>query len=999
MDQERERIQADLRGLVAGEVRCDDIFLQLYASDASLYEVRPLGVVRPRNTADVVACVQYAAENSLPIHARGAGTGLAGESLGPGLILDFSHSMRRVLEFNDESVRIQPGLVHAHLNQQLAARGRIFGPDPATSIVTTMGSVLALDGAGSHHRKYGSARDHIERLQVVLADGSVIEAGTHDFAASGESDDLESLDDVSIDADSRRAKITRRIGNLLTKNASLIEQHRPRTEVARSGYRLDGIVADGKLKLARLLAGSEGTLALITEATVRTQPLPRYKGIALLFFDRLESAAKGAMEVRRLGADTCDLMDRRMLTLAQESDIHYDLLLPKDAEAMLMVEQSGESRETVYKSIQQIVDRLRRRKRLAFDARTAFEDDDIALFERLPRQVIPRLYRLKGSSRAVPFVEDIAVPPETLPDFLVRVQNVLKSRQITAALFCHAMHGQLHLRPFLDIARQDDVDAVQPLAEDLYRETLDAGGTISGEHGDGLSRTWFVERQSGPLYPLMREVKRIFDPQNILNPGKVISEAPQAVHDRLRKVSAANPPPENGTAAETAPAPLIELQLNWDMDQVALAARNCNGCGRCRTTLDDTRMCPLFRLSPAEEASPRAKANLARGLLTGALAPDNLGRDELKEVADLCFNCHQCRLECPASVDIPKLVAEAKGQYVAQNGLRLNDRFFARLDRVVAWGSSFRSVSNWAIGSRFARWLLERTFGVAQGRKLPRFAANTFLREAHRRRVTRETRRTGRKVVYFVDTYANWFDPDLGEAMLDCLAHNGVSVYVPPDQLASGMQLVQLGALERLRSIARRNITLLADTVRQGYEIVCSEPSAALCLKEEYPKLVDHEDAALVAEHTHEACAYLWRMHQQGQLELDLRPVNATLGYHQPCHSRALDPGSPGEHLLRLIPGLTVKRLERGCSGMAGVYGLKRENYRSSLRIGWGLISAMRQPQIQAGVSECSACKMQMEQGVTKPTVHPLKMLALAYGLRPDFAALLSPSGEELVIT
>lgn len=1004
MDPERYRIQSDLRGLLEGEVRCDDVFVQLYASDASLYEIRPRGVVRPRGVNDVVALVQYAAENNLPLHPRGAGTGIAGESIGAGLIVDFSHSMRRIVSIDDDTVRVQPGVVHAQLNRQLAELGRQFGPDPATRSVTTMGSVLALDGAGSHWLKYGSARRHIVSMQVVLADGTVIEAGRHRIP-----------DNPVAGTPTRHEALVRRLSELLQREERTIAVNQPKALVNRAGYQLHDVLADGYLDLAKLLVGSEGTLAMITEATVRTSPLPLHRGVALLFFDRLESAARGALEVSLLDVASCDLMDRRLLSIAREIDDGYERLIPRDAEALLLIEIQSDSRDDLRDRLQNLVMQLQRRKRLAFASVTTMEREERDYFWRLMRRVVPMLYQLKGPSRPVPFVEDIAVPPETLPDFLVRLQNVLKTHEVTAALFGHAGHGQLHIRPFLDIASAADIRKMQDLAADLYTEVMSAGGTISGEHGCGLSRTWYVRRQYGPLYDVFREVKRIFDPQNIFNPGKVVADLPPPLTKNLRPVeigsAKSEPPPSGGLAdviappidpadADTPPAVPFEKHLIWQSDDaLALEARNCNGCGRCRTQAPDARMCPIFRITPAEEASPRAKANLVRAVLTGQLKAEELTTDHTKALIDTCVNCHQCRLECPAGVDIPKLVTEARSQYVVNNGLTQADWFLSRLDRVARWASMLRPLANWSLANRQMRWLLEKTIGIAQGRKLPRVAARSFLREAMRRKLTRSSKQTGRKVLYFVDTYANWFDVQLAEACVAVLEHNGASVFVHPEQLPSGMAQITLGDVERVKPQARRNVALLADAVRQGYEIVCTEPSAALALAHEYLNLIEDDDARLVAEHTHEACTYLWQLHRNGQMELDLRPVNVSLGYHTPCHLRALPSATPGEQLLRLVPGLSVQSIERGCSGMAGTYGMKRENYRASLRAGWGLITALRDPEIQYGATECSACRIQMEQGTTKPTIHPLKILAYSYGLMPEIASLLGARSEELVVT
>lgn len=1004
MDPERYRIQSDLRGLLEGEVRCDDVFVQLYASDASLYEIRPLGVVRPRGVKDVSALVQYAAENNLPLHPRGAGTGLAGESVGPGLVVDFSHSMRRILAVGEDTVRLQPGVVHAQLDRHLSHYGRLFGPDPATRSVTTMGSVLALDGAGSRWMKYGSARSHVVSMQVVLADGSIVTVGKH------------RVTEPMSPGETRLDMLVRRVAELVQREEKTIQEHAPKSLVNRAGYQLRDVYADGYLDLAKLLVGSEGTLAFITEATVRTDPLPLHRGVALLFFDKLETAARGALEVAKLDVVSCDLMDRRLLSIARESDPRFERLLPRDAEAVLLVEMQGDSRDELRDRLQNLLNQLQRRRRLAFAASSTLERDERDLYWRLTRRVVPSLFRLKGTSRPIPFVEDLAVPPEALPEFLVRLQNVLKTHQVTASLFGHAGHGQLHVRPFLDVSNPADVRTMQDLASDIYAEVMAVGGTISGEHGNGLSRTWYLRKQYGPLYEVFRAVKRIFDPQNIFNPGKVVADSPQPLTKNMRPallgagtangntaaVASLDPASDANSPVPLATLPVVPLEehLIWKGTLgLAIEARDCNGCGRCRTQSADARMCPIFRIGPAEEASPRAKANIVRAVLAGTLKPEELTTDDTKALIDTCVGCHQCRSECPAGVDIPKLVLEAKSQYVVNNGLTMSEWFVSRLDRVAAWASLVRPLTNWALGNQQMRWLLERMFGIAQGRKLPRVAARSFLRRAMRRRLTRSSRQDGRKVLYFVDTYANWFDTDLAEACVAVLEHNGASVYVHPDQLHSAMPQITLGDVERAKPLVRRNIKVLADAVRQGYEIVCTEPSAALALQHEYLNLIDNDDARLIAAHSHEVCTYLWQLHKGGQLELDLKPVNISMAYHTPCHLRAISSEAAGEHLLRLIPGVTVDPLERGCSGMAGIFGLKRENYRASLRAGWGLITALRNPEVQYGATECSTCKMQMEQGTTKPTLHPLKVLAYSYGLMPQVAKLLAARSEELTVT
>jgi FAD/FMN-containing dehydrogenase/Fe-S oxidoreductase len=996
MDPENQRIEEDLRGLLQGEVRCDDLFTQLYSTDASIYEIRPLGVVRPRSRKDVVATVRYAADNQIPIFPRGAGTGLAGESLGRGIVVDFSRHFRRVSEFDREQVRVQAGVVLATLNRFLAARGLTFGPDPAMSHVTTMGSVVAIDAGGSHWRKYGSARRHVEALNIVLADGEVLKVGRHPVPKpvvdAGESCPATRLD-----------YLVQSVARLIERHAQLIADYRPRSLVNRSGYTLHDVLAGDQLDLAKLLVGSEGTLALILDATVTVDPLPAYRGCALLLFDSLDKAANAALQLLPFEPAACDLMDRRHLNLARESDVRFELLIPGEAEAVLLVEQHGESAQDVRAKIDEIVELIQFKSGLAATAHVAEDEGDFQLFWGLARRFVPTLYRLQGTTRPIPCIEDMAVPPAALPVFLKHVQDTFKRLQVTASLFGHAGHGQLHIRPFLDLASSDDVATLEKLAAELYEKVWLLGGTVSGEHGDGLSRTPFLAAQFGPLTNVFRELKHIFDPQGLLNPGKIVPLAPQRMIHDVRPMTihqSQRAATDAAAATDSRTAGPFTLQLRWQPEELMDAARLCNGCGACRSTSPEVRMCPIFRLSPREEASPRAKANLVRGMLTGRLLPDEMLDEACKEVADLCVHCHMCRLECPANVDIPKLMMEAKATYVRTNGLAFHDRLLVQIDTLAGLAGRLPGIANWALANPQARWLLEKVLGVAQGRKLPRLARRSFMKNAAMRRLSQPTARQGEKVVYFVDTYANHFDTQLAEALVAVLRYNGVGVFVPADQQEAAMPRISQGVLEPARAIAQRNVALLAEAVRQGYKVIATEPSAVLALTREYPTILDDdEDAVTVAENSFDACHYLWQLHQYGKLKLGFQAQRISVGYHVPCHLRALGVGAPAENLLRLVPGIRVHRVEKGCSGIAGLYGIKRENYRASLRAGFELIDAVRKGVFQIGMTECSTCKIQMEQGTSKPTIHPVKLIALAYGLMPELETLVRVQGKRLVVT
>jgi Fe-S oxidoreductase len=395
-------------------------------------------------------------------------------------------------------------------------------------------------------------------------------------------------------------------------------------------------------------------------------------------------------------------------------------------------------------------------------------------------------------------------------------------------------------------------------------------------------------------------------------------------------------------------------------------------------------MCPTFRATRAEGASPRAKVNLLRQVASGQTDPRLWGTEEFKENADLCIHCNLCPRECPSGLDISSLMLEAKAAYVENHGLSPGDWALSRVELWSRVASRLPILSQALMRSRVARWLMERLFGLSRLRRLPRPRRTPFTRRAARLGLTRpRPQEPGPRVVYFVDVFANYFDQELAEAVVAVLRHAGVNVYVPPGQRDSGMPALVKGDVDRARDLALTNLRVLGDAVRDGYTVVCSEPTSALMLRQEYLKLTDDLDAGLVAESTHDVGQYLAGLGRRGQLPAPDHPLRARVGYHQPCHLRALDVGTPGLDLIRGIPELDVEFIDRGCSGMAGTFGLRSDHFRTSLRAGRGLLRRLRDNDIELGATECSACRMQMEQGSTKRTLHPIKLLSLSYGLSP----------------
>jgi FAD/FMN-containing dehydrogenase/Fe-S oxidoreductase len=983
-EQQRQRAREDLRGLVKGELLFDELSRALYSTDASIFQVQPAGVVVPRDEEDVQALARYAAENNIPVVPRGAGTGVAGESLGAGLIVDLSQHFRTITAIESDTVRVQPGVTWRVLNARLAEVGRRFAPDPASGEVCTVGGMVANNASGARALRHGYTRDHVTGLRVVLDTGDAAAVGREplqapDPAAAGHLQDIVGT-----------------VGFLLEQNAELIRTCRPRTPFNRCGYQLTDVVRDNALDLPRLLCGSEGTLALITEATLRTIPLPGGRALILLGFATLDAALRAVQQALAAQPAACELVDRRLLTLARGSDAAaVASLIPPAAEAVLLVEFESDTLREAREAALGLEDRLLRGQRLALHALTAFEPEEIDRVWHLREVALPALYGLRGGSQPVPLIEDVGVPGEELAGYLHRVQEVLKQHETTASFLVHAGTGQVHTRPFLDLQQPGDVSKLAAIAEEVHTLALDLGGTVSSQHGTGLARTPWVARQYGPLYPVFRQLKAAFDPRGIFNPGKIVGPDPTSPVWPLRKGVSPNghaEPTSNESAAASPP-----LHLRWTLELAQREALSCNGCGHCRTEAAPQRMCPLFRATHAEAATPRAKANLLRHLFQEGDAA-RLSSDEVRVVADLCVNCKMCALECPAHINVPRMMLETKAANVAAHGLSRQGWYLSRVETFARLGSKLAPLVNPALNSRLTRWLLEKLFGLSRQRRLPRFALRTFLRRARRRGWTRKKASDRPRVAYFVDLFANYLEPQIGQAVVAVLQHQDIDVYVPPGQGGSGMAALAQGDIETARESAELNLRLCAEAVRDGYTVICSEPTAAVMLRHDCLDLLDDPDAQLVAEHTVEFTTFLWNLHQNGKLRTDFQPLDLTVGHHVPCHLKALGQPPSGPRLLGLIPGLNVQTIDVSCSGMAGTFGLHADNYQTSREVGGPMLEMLRQPGIRAGSTECSACRMQMEDGAGKRTLHPAQYLALAYGLLPDVGRRLKEPIRDLVL-
>src|SRR5262245_26781213 len=652
---------------------------------------------------------------------------MAGEALGGGLILDLSRHFREIIETGSDSVRVQPGVTLDALNQRLAVNGRRFAPDPASSAVCTLGGMLATNASGSHALKHGYTSDHVISLRAILDNGD---------AASVTSERWPLPPDAPVD---HFHDLLTALGVLFEEHQKELQQAKVATRFDRCGYQLHRILDNGRFDLPRLLVGSEGTLAIFTEATLRTVALPGGRSIVLLGFASLELALKALPQVLANEPAACELLDRRLLSLARGSDAsEVAALVDATAEAVLLVEFESEMPDEAPRRSLDLVDRMTNGQRLAQQILPALMEERHERLWRLREVALPSLYGLKGGAQPVPFIEDVGVPVAALPEYMSRLQEIFKEMEVTGSFLVHAGAGQVHARPFLDLHRHDEVAKLSPLADKVHALALTLGGTVSTQHGTGLARTPWVARQFGPLYPLLRQVKAIFDPRGIFNPGKIVDPDPSAPVWPLRAVA----------TVETS-----ERTLRWQPLEMATESNHCNGCGQCRGQSAGQRMCPIFHATHDEAAAPRAKANLLRQLLQTKSDNLTVASDEVRAVADLCVNCKMCAVECPAHVNIPKLMLEAEAANVAQHGMDRTRWFFARLQRAARWGSKLPLFMNLFLQSRLGRWIFSRLFGLSSKRRLPRFARRTFLWLAERHGWTKKPEAGKPQAALFVDLY------------------------------------------------------------------------------------------------------------------------------------------------------------------------------------------------------------------------------------------------------
>jgi len=950
---QRREIAEDLRRLVKGEVRFDPVTCALYSTDASIYQMEPVGVVLPRDAEDVSAVVRYCWENRIWLLPRGGGTSLAGQAVNHAVVLDFSKYMNALLEVSPEEgwVRVQPGIVLDELNALLRPHGLMYAPDPSPSDRATVGGGIGNNSCGARSILYGKTLDQVLDLEVVLADGTPTRFGEVPPTELERRMALPGLE----------GQAYREVRRIALENREEIERRFPKLQRRVSGYNLDEFLGE-RFNLARMVVGSEGTLAVVTEARVRVVPRPRYTGVAVVHFHDLLESMQGTVELLEEHPSAIEMMDGLIIRQArQQPGLARRLgFLQGDPQAILAVEVFGDSPEEVQAKLDRVEARCRRAG-LGY-AVTKLADARQADVWAMRKGGLGLLMGIRGDLRPLPFVEDTAVDPARLPEYVARFDEIIRRHGTTAAYYGHASVGCLHIRPLINLRTAEGLRRMVRIAEEVADLVLEFGGSLSGEHGDGIVRGVFTEKMFGPrLYRAFQEVKRAFDPRGLLNPGKIIDCPPMTENLRVHPGLQPWEP---------------ETHLDFsDYYGFARAVLQCTGIGACRKTLTGV-MCPSYMATRDEEHSTRGRANALRAVLTGLLPREAFTSERLYQVLDLCLECKACKTECESSVDMARIKAEFLAHYYRAHGVPLRARLFARVHDLSRWGSALAPLSNWLARSPLGRWAQSRV-GIHPARTLPPFARRPFRAWFRSHRPHPNAGQRGR-VVLFDDTFMDYHYPEVGISAVRLLERAGYEV-VLGRAVCCGRPMVSKGLLESAREHARRNVDALYPYVEQGLPIVGCEPSCLLLLKDEYPLLLPGDQKArAVAESAVLLDTFLARLDEEGALDLPLRPYEGRVLFHGHCHQKALVGVQDSARLLRKVPRAQVEVLDAGCCGMAGSFGYEKEHYEVSMRIGelrlFPAVRALHGP--GAVVVTGASCREQVAHGTGARPLHLAEFLA-----------------------
>jgi FAD/FMN-containing dehydrogenase/Fe-S oxidoreductase len=983
-----EALRSELESQIEGDVRFDRVSRALYSTDASVYQIQPLGVVIVKSRQDVIRTVRICRRHRCPLTMRGGGTSQAGQAIGPGIQVDTSKFFNRVLEVNaaERWARVEPGIVLDELNARLRPEGLRFAPDISTASRATLGGMMGNNSSGARSVIYGKTIDHVLEQEVVLSDASVVR--------------MRPLTEVELDAicagDSLESRCHREVRRLARECAAEIDRRYPKILRRVGGYNLDAFTRPGEpFNLTKLMVGSEGTLGIVLEATVKLVPLPKAKAVLAIQFASLLEALEATPSILEHRPSAVEVMDRFILDNTRQSaalDALRRTFIEGDPAALLCVELYGDRTDELPPRLDRLEADLAARG-YGYRYYRALDLSAQATIWGLRESALGLSMSTKTDAKAISFVEDTAVAPERLRDYIERFLAIIKQHGTSAGIYAHASVGCLHVRPVVNLKTEQGVRTFAALANDVSDLVLEFGGALSGEHGDGLVRSPFMEKMFGPvLYDAFRQIKRTFDPDGLFNPGKIVDPPPLTTNLRY------------GPGYET---PRPETFFDYDdYGGMGGAVDMCSGLGVCRKTLDGT-MCPSYMATRGEEHSTRGRANVLRLAMAGRLGETGLGDEGVKGVMALCLECRACKAECPVGVDVARFKSEFLADYWKRHGTPLRARVLGHIQQMSRWGSRLAPVSNWIVGSAPVRWLNDQFLGLDRRRKPPAWASRTFAQQfsaladagsgfsridgPHNPPEGGSHRETAHEPVYiFNDTFTNYYNPEIGLAGIQVLQDAGISAGLAPNGCC-GRPLISQGLLDEAREYAARNTDRLYPIAEQGGILVFFEPSCLSAIREDAPALL-RGDMQRKARRVSEASmlfeALLLREWRPADRLRPLRPSKTSkILLHGHCHQKAMGLLPPARQLLSQLPGVTVVDLDAGCCGMAGSFGYVRDHYEVSRAIGERrLLPAARGLEpgsvlLASGVS----CRHQVADFTGARALHPAEFLA----------SLLPPQGLE----
>ena len=958
-----EVLKRELERAIDGEVRFDHASRALYSTDASVYQIEPLGVVIPRSAEAVVAAVAIAARHHVPITPRGGGTSQAGQSIGSGLVLDTSKHLNRIVEINPDErwARIEPGVVLDDLNAQLRAHNLRFAPDVSSASRATIGGMMANNSSGARSVLYGKTIDHVLEQQVVFADGELVTVAP----VSGSELERKRA------GDSIEARAYRAVPELGHRHSAEIERRFPKVLRRVGGYNLDAFVDPGRpIDLTKILVGSEGTLGFFVNAKVALVPLPAMKAVLTIEFDQLLDALGATPLVLKHGPSAVEVMDDFIIMHARDNqvlDAQRRSMVERDGSSLLCVEFYGDRADQLIGKLE-AVERDLKGAGYACRCRQVTDAAAQARIWSFREAALGLSTAMKTDAKAISFVEDSAVAPDKLRGYIERFIGIVNRHQTTAGVYAHASVGCLHVRPVINLKTADGVAKFEAIANEVADLVLEFGGALSGEHGDGLVRGAFNEKMFGSeLYQAFRAVKKTFDPNGLFNPGRIVDTPAITSHLRF------------GAGYHT-PSPATFFDFG-DHGGFGRAVEMCSGVGLCRKTRDGT-MCPSFMVTREEAHSTRGRANVLRLAMNGRLGDAGLSDGAVHDVLDLCLECRACKSECPVGVDVARFKSEFLADYWERHRLSVRALAFGHARSAAEWGSRLAPLSNLIGNSRPARWMAEAIVGIDRRRMLPQWTRNTLRRQVKRRREMgrAKTRPYVEPAAYlFCDTFTNYEDPEIGVAAVEVMAAAGIESMLAPN-VCCGRPLISQGLLREARKLAEANVHALYDIAAQGHALVFVEPSCLSAVREDAPALLRGEfqrRAQVVARASVLLEEYLERELSANRASLRLRSGPAIIQLHPHCHQRSMGLAAPAKALLSRIPSATVTDLEAGCCGMAGSFGYARDHYEVSKAIAERkLLPAARALDDRSTlVAAGTSCRHQVAHFTSARAVHPAVLL------------------------